>query len=65
MTGRSEMMSEDALDRPRAKRGYSKKEKRDYARDKALEALLLPPKNPPPAWLTNPDLLPKKPPGRP
>jgi hypothetical protein len=52
----------DALDRPRPRQKWSKKQKQAYAKEKAMEELLSPPKNPPPAWLENPDLLPKKPP---
>lgn len=58
------MKSEDALDRPRPHGKMGKAAKRAYARDKASEELLLPPKSPPPAWLSDSSLLPKKPPGR-
>ena len=57
-------MSEDALNRPRPRRGFSKKEKRNYAMKKRAEDLVEPPKFTPPAWLSDPSLLPKKPPGR-
>lgn len=56
--------SEDALDRPRGKQTFSKKEKAAYAREQHLKNLLEPPKNPPPEWLADPTLLPKKPPAR-
>lgn len=54
----------DALDARRPKQQWSKKEKQAYAKEKAMEELVAPPKNPPPAWLSDPSLLPKKPPGR-
>ena len=54
----------DALDARRPKQRWSKKMKKQYAQEKASEELLLPPKSPPPAWLSDPSLLPKKPPGR-
>jgi hypothetical protein len=54
----------DALDARRPRQQMSKKEKQAYAKEKAMEELVTPPKNPPPAWLSNPALLPKKPPGR-
>lgn len=58
-------MSQDALDhRAFRKGGFSKAEKRAYAREKFVESLLEPPKNPPPAWLSDRALLPKKPPVR-
>ena len=57
-------MSSDALDRPRPRGKMGKKAKQAYAREKAAEELLLPPKTPPPAWLSDSSLLPKKPPGR-
>jgi hypothetical protein len=41
-----------------------RKQKQAYAQDRAAQELLLPPKEPPPAWLSDPALLPKKPPGR-
>ena len=50
--------------------GYSKKVKMPkaarcaYAQEKQMEELLIPPSKPPPAWLSDPTLLPKKPPGR-
>jgi hypothetical protein len=57
--------SEDALDRRAFRKGgFSKAEKRAYAQQKFLEELVQPPKNPPPAWLNDPTLLPKKPPAR-
>lgn len=57
--------SEDALDRRAFQRGgFSKAEKRAYAQQKFLEDLVAPPKNPPPEWLNDPSLLPKKPPPR-
>lgn len=57
--------SDDALDRRAFRRGgFSKAEKRAYAQQKFLEELVQPPKNPPPAWLSDPSLLPKKPPNR-
>lgn len=57
--------SEDALDRKAFRKGgFSKAEKRAYAQQKFVEELVQPPKNPPPAWLADPSLLPKKPPGR-
>ena len=54
----------DALDRPRGRQRFGKKQKMQYAREKAAEELLMPPKAPPPEWLSNPSLLPKRPPGR-
>jgi hypothetical protein len=57
--------TEDALDRPAFRKGgFGKAEKRAYAQKKFAEELLQPPKNPPPAWLNDPSLLPKKPPTR-
>lgn len=56
--------SEDALDQRRPYQRLSKKDRIAYAREKHLEDLMLPPKNPPPAWLSDPSLLPKKPPTR-
>lgn len=57
--------SEDALDRRAFRKGgFSKAEKRAYAKQKFAEDLIQPPKNPPPAWLSDPSLLPKKPPTR-
>jgi hypothetical protein len=53
--------SEDALDRPAFRKGgFSRSEKRAYAQKKLVQ----PPKNPPPEWLSDPTLLPKKPPTR-
>jgi hypothetical protein len=43
---------------------FSKKQKKAYAKKMRDEELVTPPKNPPPAWLWNPELLPKKPPIR-
>lgn len=57
-------MSEDALDRPRPRQKWGNKEKRAYAKEKALEDLLLPPKHPPPAWMSDTRLLPRRPPGK-
>ena len=58
-------MSEDALDRPRPGGKMSKSAKRAYARDKFVEELIVPSaKHAPPAWMSDPSLLPKKPPGR-
>ena len=57
--------SEDALDRRAFRKGgFSKAEKRAYAQQKFMEELVMPPKNPPPKWLEDPSLLPKKPPTR-
>lgn len=56
--------SQDALDQRRPRQKMGKKEKQAYAREKHIEDLLQPPKNPPPDWLNDPSLLPKKPPGR-
>lgn len=42
----------------------TKKEKRAFAIRKRDEELLLPPSRPLPAWLSDPTLLPKKPPRR-
>lgn len=57
--------SEDALDRQAFRKGgFGKAEKRAYAQQKFAEELVQPPKNPPPAWLNDPSLLPKKPPNR-
>lgn len=54
----------DALDARRPRQKMGKKQKQAYAKEKAMEELLLPSKTPPPAWLSDPSLLPKKPPGR-
>jgi hypothetical protein len=62
--GRGGIMSEDALDRPRGKQGFGKAQKRAYAKEKQMEELLMPPKNGLAEFLTNPALLPKKPPSR-
>ncbi len=56
--------STDALDHQSTRGKFSKAEKQAYARKMHEEALLEQPKNPPPAWLSDPTLLPKKPPGR-
>ena len=65
MKKKVEAKSQDALDHRAFQRGgFSKAEKREYAREKHIEALLEPPKEPLPEWLFNPALLPKKPPGR-
>lgn len=57
--------SEDALDHKAFRRGgFSKAEKRAYAKQRFAEELVQPPKEPPPEWLSNPDLLPRKPPPR-
>lgn len=57
--------SEDALDRKGfSKGGFSKAQKREYAQKMFAEELLSKPKEPPPAWLNDPSLLPKRPPGR-
>ena len=60
--GRTERSS-DALDHVRSKGGFGKAQKRAYAQMKAMEELLTPSKHPPPAWLSDPSILPKKPPG--
>jgi hypothetical protein len=54
----------DALDARRPRQKMGKKAKIAYAKDKAMEELLQPAKNQLPAWLSDPSLLPKKPPGR-
>jgi hypothetical protein len=57
--------SDDALDHQAFRKGgFSKAEKRAYAREKFVEDLLSPPKTPLAAWLSDPTLLPKKPPPR-
>jgi hypothetical protein len=59
-------MSEDIFDKGRrAKQTFSKKEKMKYAREMHLEGLCQPPKDPTrlPAFLNDPSLLPKRPPG--
>lgn len=57
--------TDDAMDRQAFRKGgFSKAEKRAYAQQKFVEELVQPPKNPPPAWLNDPTLLPKKPPTR-
>ena len=59
--------SEDIFDRGwRGKQTWSKAQKREYAKEKHLEGLLQPPKDPSklPAFLADPSLLPKRPPGR-
>ena len=58
-------MSEDALDhRARARPRFGKKERRDYARKRHLEELLVPPSRPLAAWVTDPNLRPLRPPGK-
>jgi len=54
--------SEDALDTPRPRQRLGKKARQEYARSKAVEDLLIPPKQPLAAWLNDPSLLPKRPP---
>ncbi len=54
----------DALDAPRGKQKMGKAAKMAYAKEKTMEELCAPPKNPPPAWLSDASLLPKKPPQR-
>ena len=54
----------DALDRPRGRQKLGKKQKQEYAREKAMEELVMPPKNGLAAFLTDKSLLPMKPPGR-
>lgn len=57
-------MSEDALDRPRVWRPMGRKEKQSWAQKKRMEELVKPSdKFPRAAFLDNPELLPKKPPG--
>ena len=59
--------SEDILDRGRRQRQQlSRADKQKYAREMHLEGLCQPPKDPSklPAFLSDPSLLPKKPPGR-
>jgi hypothetical protein len=41
-----------------------KRGRQDYARAKAAEELLVPPSRPLAPWLSDPSLLPKRPPGR-
>lgn len=58
----------DIFDRGRrAKQTFSRKEKAEYAAHMHLMSLCEPPKDPSklPAFLNNPDLLPKRPPGKP
>jgi hypothetical protein len=57
-------MGEDALDRPRGKQKFSKKEKAAYAQKCRAEELALPPKDGLAPFLADPSLLPKKPPPR-
>lgn len=65
MTTRKTSGSQDALDhRVSRKGGFSRSEKRAYARERFAEELLAPPKAPLPAWLSDPSLLPKRPPHR-
>lgn len=47
---------------PHSPKARVRARKRDYARAKHLEDLLQPSKHPPPEWMNNPELLPKKPP---
>jgi hypothetical protein len=54
----------DALDARRPKQKLGKKQKQQFAQEKALEELLVPPSKPLAPWLSDPSLLPKKPPGR-
>jgi hypothetical protein len=57
--------SEDAMGHQVFRRGgFSREEKREYARQKFVEELVQPPKNPPPEWLFDRTLLPMKPPGK-
>lgn len=61
------LRTEDLMDRGRRQRqSFGKKDKRAYAREMHLEALCQPPKDPSrlPAFLSDPSLLPKRPPGR-
>ena len=58
------MSSQDALDRPRPRGKMGKRGRQDYARAKAAEELLVPPSRPLAPWLSDPSLLPKRPPGR-
>ncbi len=52
------------MDAPRGKQKMGKAAKMAYAKEKTMEELCAPPKNPPPAWLSDASLLPKKPPQR-
>jgi hypothetical protein len=54
----------DALDARRPRQKMGKKERQAYAKEKAMEELVQPPKAPLAPWLSDPSLLPKKPPGR-
>lgn len=57
--------SEDALDRQAFRKGgFSKAEKQAYAKQKFAEELVTPPRDPPPAWMDDNTLLPRKPPPR-
>ena len=53
-----------SLEGPATKGKWGKAQKRAYAKEKAAEELIAPPKNPPAAWLSDPSLLPKRPPAR-
>jgi hypothetical protein len=57
-------MTMDALDARRPKQKMGKKQKQEYAKEKEMERLMEPPSKPLAAWLSDPSLLPKKPPGR-
>ena len=54
----------DALDARRPRQKLGKKEKIAYAKEKAAEDLLVPPKAGLASFLTDPTLLPKRPPQR-
>jgi len=67
MEGNGSSKSEDILDRGwRGKQSFSKAQKREYAKEMHMQGLLTPPKDPSklPAFLSDPSLLPKRPPGK-
>ena len=57
-------MSTDALDRPRPRQRLGKRARIEYARAKAVEELVLPPRDGLADFIRDSSLLPKRPPGR-
>lgn len=60
---RMKRKSTDALDQARPRRAFSKRDKQEYAKRMHAEELNVPPKEGLADFLTDPTLLPKKPPG--
>jgi hypothetical protein len=59
-----EPKSTDAMDHIKTGKGFGKAEKRNYAQMKHLEGLCTPPKDGLAPFLSDPSLLPKRPPSR-